>query len=65
MITVNGKPIQCTTPITLTELIQNQGLNPERIALELNGEIIKRSEFDTTFASDGDKVEMVHFVGGG
>ena len=50
---------------TLSEVIVSMGLNPSRVAVELNGKIIPRAEFKDTPLKDGDSLEIVHFVGGG
>jgi len=53
------------SPSTLTLLIQALGLKPDRIAVELNGEIVSRTTWPQTQVSEGDRLEIVHFVGGG
>ncbi len=50
---------------TLSEVIASMGLDPSRVAAELNGSIIPRVEFNNTALKDGDSLEIVHFVGGG
>ena len=50
---------------TLHELIASMDLNPGRVAVELNGNIIPRSEFSNVKLKNGDSLEIVHFVGGG
>ena len=47
------------------DLVEKLGLKPERLAVEINRKIIRKAEWDSTSLSDGDKVEIVHFVGGG
>ena len=47
------------------ELIKALGLNPERVAVELNRKIVRRGDWGSTTISEGDRVEIVHFVGGG
>jgi sulfur carrier protein len=49
----------------LAELVDALGVKGDRVALELNGEIVSRSRWLEASLADGDKVEMVHFVGGG
>jgi len=46
-------------------LLENGGFRRDRIAVEINGEIIKKSDYDKTVLNDGDKIEVVSFVGGG
>jgi sulfur carrier protein len=50
---------------TLTNLIASLDLKSDRIAVEHNGEIVPRSTWSTSQLSDNDRVEVVHFVGGG
>ena len=49
----------------LFDIIIKSDLDPARVAVELNGIIIPRSEFKTTILKNGDSLEIVHFVGGG
>lgn len=63
MINVNGKETKnCKN---LSVLLENSGFRRDRIAVEINGEIIKKSDYDKTVLNDGDKIEVVSFVGGG
>lgn len=64
MITINGNRIE-QNKLSLKEYLESTGLNPKRIAVEINGEILPKSEYDSTVLKDGDKVEIVNFVGGG
>ena len=50
---------------SLAQLIETLGLAPERIAIELNQSVVRRSEWSTTELREGDRIEVVHFVGGG
>ncbi len=50
---------------TLEALIEVRGLSPRRVAIELNGEIIARSEYKNTPVQEGDQIEIIHYVGGG
>lgn len=63
MITLNGK--ESRTYKNLNELLSENEFRKERIAVEINGEIIKRDKYDETPINDGDVVEVVHFMGGG
>ncbi|MDY3972450.1 MAG: sulfur carrier protein ThiS [Clostridia bacterium] len=63
MITLNGK--ESKTYANLNELLEENEFRRELIAVEINGEIIKKSDYDTTPINDGDIVEVVHFMGGG
>ncbi len=51
--------------VTLTELVAALGLKADRIAVELNGDIARRSGWNDLTVTDGDRLEVVHFVGGG
>lgn len=50
---------------SLTSLIIDLGLDPGMVVAEVNGDIVKRADFPTFPLSDGDKIELVRFVGGG
>lgn len=63
MIYVNGKETENSK--SLSVLLENGGFRRDRIAVEINGEIIKKSDYDKTVLNDGDKIEVVSFVGGG
>jgi sulfur carrier protein len=67
-IQLNGQPrtvADLTSPAQLTRLIETLGLKPDRIAIERNGEIVYRTAWDQTQIADGDRLEIVQFVGGG
>lgn len=63
MIYLNGKETDFCPSIM--ELLDKNGYRKDRIAVEINGEIIKRSRYDNTMLNDGDRVEIVCFMGGG
>lgn len=65
MITLNGDAMSGIEGMTVEELIQQQQFVKSRIALEINGTIIRKKEYETTQIHDGDVVEVVSFVGGG
>jgi sulfur carrier protein len=52
-------------PSTLQRLVESLSLKSDRIAIELNGNIVTRAQWLATPLNDGDKLEIVHFVGGG
>mgnify|MGYP000045828556 CR=1 FL=1 len=64
-IIVNGEPQQIVLGATVTELIQQLALTPERLAIELNLNILPRTQWAATRLQAGDQLEIVHFVGGG
>jgi len=64
-IVVNGNQTDIRESATVSDLITQLGLKAERVAVELNKKIIRRAEWETTTISEGDRLEVVHFVGGG
>ena len=62
---VNGESRELSTPISLAELINQLDLPAARIAVELNRAVVRRNEWNTTMLGDEDRIEIVHFVGGG
>jgi thiazole synthase len=63
-ITLNGAPHN-STAATIADLVRELDLLPEKVAVERNGEIVPRSTLGEAALADGDKLEIVHFVGGG
>jgi thiazole synthase len=63
-ITLNGAPHR-TTADTIADLARELELAPEKVAVERNGEIVPRSTLAEALLADGDRLEIVHFVGGG
>jgi len=65
-IQINGEPREFSNDsLRLSELVEQLALAAQRIAIELNREIIRRGDWEHTKVHDGDRVEIVHFVGGG
>ena len=65
-IQINGEPREFSdTALRLSELIEQLSLAPQRIAVEVNQQIVRRADWEKTQVHDGDRVEIVHFVGGG
>jgi thiamine biosynthesis protein ThiS len=62
---VNGEPRELSAPLSLAELITQLDLPAARIAVELNRVVVRRNEWSTTVLQDNDRIEIVHFVGGG
>ena len=52
-------------PFTLASLVENLGMKADRVAVELNRDIVPRDRWAQTELTDGDRLEVVHFVGGG
>lgn len=64
-ILLNGENTQIDEGLTAARLVDQLGLAGKRLAMEVNLEILPRSEFDAYCFSAGDKVEIVHAIGGG
>ena len=64
-ITMNGADIEVEAGLTLGQLVDSKGLERKMIAIEYNGEIIPRHDYDDTEVRAGDVLEVVHMVGGG
>jgi sulfur carrier protein len=62
---INGAPRTFEQAVSVAALIENMGLGGKRIAVERNGEIVPRGQFDHQMLADGDKLEIVVAVGGG
>ncbi len=62
---INGENKTVPDGLTLAALVQQLGTKPDRVAVELNLEIVPRSTWPETVLHDGDRLEIVHFVGGG
>jgi len=64
-IQVNGESQELPDDLSLEDLVHRLSLQPVRIAIELNRSVARRSEWATTILKEGDRIEIVHFVGGG
>src|SRR6195952_2734585 len=64
-LTVNGAPRRIASGATIAALVASLELNPQKVAVERNGEIVPRSTLADVALGDGDVLEIVHFVGGG
>ena len=65
MIIVNGKEINLTEDTTVAEYLEQNQYQVKRIAVELNGDILPKYSYSDTMLQDGDRLEVVTFVGGG
>ncbi len=63
-IQVNGES-RTIEPMSLLELLGTLDINPTRVAVERNRDIVPKREYETTLLADGDIIEIVQFVGGG
>ena len=64
-VSVNGEIRQFDSPIKVAQLLDHLGLTGKRLAVELNGEIVPRSQHADIEIADGDRLEIVVAVGGG
>ncbi len=64
-ITINGEQKRFHTPINVADLLAALELEPKKIAVERNLEIVPKSLYGETALADGDRIEIVQFVGGG
>ena len=64
-IRVNGEPYQARDGVTVSGLLEDLQVNPLRVAVEVNLEIVRKAHFATRMLREGDAVEVVNFVGGG
>jgi thiamine biosynthesis protein ThiS len=64
-IQVNGEQREVADGTTVEQLVEQLALAPERLAIELNLEVVRRFDWAQTALGEGDRVEIVHFVGGG
>lgn len=64
-ITLNGESVDIAEGSTVAGLLEHLQLHRERVAVEVNLDIVPKTAYDGHGLSDGDKIEIVHFVGGG
>lgn len=64
LIQLNGEQREITSK-TVLGLLDSLGIDPKRVAVELNMEILPKAEYAAKTIADGDRIEIVHFVGGG
>jgi thiamine biosynthesis protein ThiS len=64
-ITLNGERYELEAPLSVAALLERLTIDPRRVAVERNLEILKRSTYSTIIVQDGDSIEIVNFVGGG
>ena len=64
-IVLNGENTMLDSNVTVLDLVKKYDLSPQKVAVELNLEIISRDEYEDYNLSEGDRVEIVEFVGGG
>jgi sulfur carrier protein len=64
-ITLNGDPFELDQPLSVADLLARLAIDPRRVAVEHNLTILKRDAFSHIVVREGDRVEVVNFVGGG
>ena len=64
-ITLNGEPYQVDQPLSIAELLEKLEIDSRGVAIEYNFSILKRYAFPATIVTEGDRLEIVNFVGGG
>tara|TARA_B110000977_G_C10730272_1_gene358760 strand:- start:300 stop:503 length:204 start_codon:yes stop_codon:yes gene_type:complete len=64
-IQLNGRKLELKNKHTILELLKKYNMDSKKTAIELNGKIINRNKYKTVYVKDQDKIEIVHFIGGG
>lgn len=65
LIYVNGKKEEYPDGIKISDLLKEKKVRPEVLTVELNDEIVKRDEYETLVLKEGDRLEIIFFMGGG
>ena len=64
-VTVNGEPRRVPAGLSVAAMLTELGLDPQRVAVERNRDVVPRSSLGNVIVEEGDQFEIVHFVGGG
>jgi len=64
-IQLNGDPFEINSGTNLNELLNKLKIKKNKVAIEVNGEIIEKNKYFNLILDEHDKVEIVHFIGGG
>ena len=64
-IQLNGKKVVIKTNYSISDLLKKYKLTNKKVAIEYNGAIISKSNYKKKYLKNNDKVEIVHFIGGG
>jgi thiamine biosynthesis protein ThiS len=64
-ITLNGDAHDIPEPVTVAALLRTLDIDPRRVAVEVNLNVVKKPAYETLVIGEGDEVEVVNFVGGG
>ncbi|MDQ6787168.1 MAG: sulfur carrier protein ThiS [Acidobacteriota bacterium] len=62
---INGESREISSEVNLFELLANLSMPQERIAVELNRQVVRKKDWETIKINDADRIEIIHFVGGG
>ena len=64
-VSINGETKELTNELNLSELLRHFSLPQQRIAIELNKKVVRKKDWENIKITEGDKLEVIHFVGGG
>ena len=64
-IQLNGSSYEINTETNLNQLLNKLKIQKNKVAIEVNGEIVEKNKYPNLILNKGDKVEIVHFIGGG
>lgn len=62
---INGETKEIPAQLNLLQLLKEFSLPSERVAIELNKQVVRKKDWESILINDADKIEVVHFVGGG
>ncbi|MGH7847353.1 MAG: sulfur carrier protein ThiS [Candidatus Binatia bacterium] len=65
VVQINGEDREIALGLSVAQLLEQLAIRPARVVVELNRNVLSRDDFATTALKEGDKIEIVHFVGGG
>lgn len=64
-VQINGEETELPAGLSLAQLVEQLGMKGDRVAVERNRDIVPRTQWAETRLAEGDRLEIVHFVGGG
>ena len=64
-IQLNGRKLELSNKKSIATLLKKYKINSKKIAVELNSKIVNRNKYKLTYIKNLDKIEIVHFIGGG
>jgi thiamine biosynthesis protein ThiS len=65
ILIINGETLEISNVETLQELLKELQIEPGRVAVEINLSVVRKADYSTCKLNDGDRVEIVNFIGGG